>query len=251
MFCSNCGCQIHNSDRFCENCGAPVYRPGNMGNSGITNGNIMSQMAGNMTRNGMLQAAGQTAAAACGIGRKAKYAAIIGILLAGIVAFVNTYVSGPEDTLEAFCSAFNEGNMNEMLDCLDETSEKTIRGTMDITMGVVDGALGIAGLGGLGIDGDTMIDMMPGLWALSGMGTEMPELELADVEVRYEGNEFLDFLESINLDFDSFYKVFAKKAEVEAVLEMDDETETIVIEMENENFGKWKMNLSDWLRENM
>lgn len=221
------------------------------GNIGAANQNFVPNMAGNMAARGAQQIAGQAVTHVHKIGAKAKFAAVMGILLVGIVAFLNIYVSGPEETLQAFCDACNQGNMNEMLDCMDETSEKTIRGTVDIAMGVVDSALGLAGLDGLGISGDTMIDMMPSIWGLAGMDGEIPHISVSDVQVRYEGNEFLDFLKTVHLDLDGFYKVFAKEAEVDATLEIEGESERLTIEMENENWGKWKINLSDWLMKNM
>lgn len=244
MFCSHCGSRIGEGAKFCENCGMPTVHFQNPASSGAINGSLSqaAQIAG--------QNMSQTAFHAVhSVGKKAKYAAVIGIVIAGLTAFLNTYVSGPEQTLEAFCDACNEGNINDALDCLDETSEKTVRGTIDMTMGVVNGALDLVGLGGFGMDGDTVIDMMPGIWGMTGMSEEMPELSVTDVQVNYEGNEFLDFLKSVRLDLDGFYNVFAKEAEVEAVLEIDGESERIALKMENENFGKWKISLSDMLRE--
>lgn len=269
MFCSHCGSRIGEGDKFCENCGTPVFHfqnpagswtPNqNASASGMGNGNGIMQAAGqNISQTAAqavgqnvsqaaLQTVGQTVSFARGIGKKAKYAAAVGIVIAGITAFLNTYVSGPDQTLETFCSACNEGNINEALGCLDETSEKAVRGTVDITLGVVDGVLDLAGLGGFGVDGDDLIDVMPGIWSLAGMDEEMPEIEVSDVRVVYEENEFLDFLKSVRLDLDGFYNVFAKEAEVEAVLEIGGESETVVLKMKNESFGKWKIDLSDLL----
>lgn len=271
MFCSNCGNRMGEGAKFCENCGTPAFHfqnpanswtsNSNMTGSGIMNGNVMQQAAGHLSGQNVpqivgqnisqaaVQTVGQTVSIAHGIGKKAKYVAAIGIVIAGLTAFLNTYVSGPDQTLKTFCSACNEGNFNEALECLDETSEKTVRGTVDITMEVVNGTLDMVGLGAFGMDGDTVIDMMPSMWSLMGMSEEIPEIEVSDLKVAYEGNEFLDFLKSVKLDLDGFYNVFAKEAEVEAVLEIGGESETVVFKMENENFGKWKINLSDMLKE--
>lgn len=70
----------------------------------------------------------------------------------------------PADTIEEYEDAYNAMDIQAMLDCLDDSTKKSLTAGMDTILGVFKAASGID----LGISGSDLMDMAPLLQAFTG-----------------------------------------------------------------------------------
>lgn len=70
----------------------------------------------------------------------------------------------PEDTIEEYEEAYNAMDVQAMMDCLDESTKKSLTAGMDSILGIVKAASGID----LGISGSDLMDMASLLQAFTG-----------------------------------------------------------------------------------
>ena len=86
----------------------------------------------------------------------------------------------PEDTIEEYEEAYNAMDIQAMLDCLDESTKKSLTAGMDSILGIVKAASGID----LGISGSDLMDMAPLLQAFTGnLMTEVGGAAQMDLKV--------------------------------------------------------------------
>jgi hypothetical protein len=78
------------------------------------------------------------------------------VLIGGIVAAVVVSSSGPEDTIEDLETAFNNKDMNGIIDCFDSTTRDAYSAGSDLMDGV------------LGFGYESLFDVMPFVYSLTG-----------------------------------------------------------------------------------
>ncbi len=124
----------------------------------------------------------------------------------------------PEDTIEEFEDAVNAMDVNGMLDCMDESTVKTLTAGMDLMMQIAGAAAGVD----LGLSGEDLIALFPLFQGL--IGEEMyangyPQVDFQVQETYIKGDRATVYFTEANSG------------------------ETEVINMKKED-GKWYMTLS-------
>lgn len=126
-----------------------------------------------------------------------------GMIICGVCLNLSGCLTGaivqehlPEETIEAYEDAINSMDVDGMMACMDESTQKTMTAGLDVTMGIVGAVTGFD----LGISAEDLISLMPFFTAVAGeYGTDVyPQVDFQVTRTLIQGDKATVYFDEVN-----------------------------------------------------
>lgn len=159
-------------------------------------------------------------------------ALVIFILVTAFSLYLKYFVSGPEDTVNAFFDAYNSSDINGMIECMDPTYQNAYSAMSDMA-----GSL-VSGLTGFDVDFGQLASLTPYLAEAEGL---LPDAELISVKISYSGNKLAAFLAESPVNIIGIEKVLASDATATVTFTLEGQTYTEDLPLASYGWGDWRI----------